>query len=291
MPNAFERGPLALADAAQLADAVPSSSRSVIPAALTPPRRGTGTAAGRRRGPRARRRGSARRSTLDSSAVTSSSASTAGDQRDQLREIIADEVLEQRLGGGGDVAADGDDAVTAHDAQPVALSDGAGRGVRGPYGLGHLAGDDGLGGPAHRQHVGRGVDLGVVGHQRGESLGHRPGRHDAHGLGGERVDLFGDGDDVLVAREQDDVAGVGLFDGGEQLGRRRVEGLAPGDDDLHAEVAEQRARCPSPLLTATTAQVTAGKSTPRRRCRQRPSTRRARPRGWRARRRPPRTGR
>ena len=87
MPNAFERVALALADAAQLADVVAVELAQRDPGCLTPPRRGTDRAVGRRRGPRARPRESARRSTLDSSAVTSASASTAGDQRDQLPRI------------------------------------------------------------------------------------------------------------------------------------------------------------------------------------------------------------
>ena len=285
----LERVTLALADAAQLADvvAVELAERDPGCAHSTPTRYGysgwppvwtSNSTSGKRSAIHARQLGS-----------DLGVGVTAGDQRDQLPRIIH-EVLEQRLGGGGDVATDGDDAVTAHDAQPVARSDVAGRRLRGPYGLGHLSGEHGLGGPAHRQHVGRGVDLGVVGHQRGEPLGHRPGRHDTHGLGGERVDLFGDGDDVLVAREQDDLAGVGLLDGGEQLGRRRVEGLAPGDDDLHAEVAEQRADA---RATADgDGRAGHGRQVdPGHRCRPRPSKRRDRLRGWRARRRPPRTGR
>ena len=58
-------------------------------------------------------------------------------------------------------------------------------------------------------------------------------------LGRQRVDLLGDGDDVLVVGQHDDLVGVDALDRGEQFGRRRVERLPAGDDALHAELPEQ----------------------------------------------------
>ena len=49
------------------------------------------------------------------------------------------------------------------------------------------------------------VCLGVVHDQRGQRLGHRPRRHDDDGLGRQRIDLLGDGDDVLVVRQDHDL--------------------------------------------------------------------------------------
>ena len=88
--------------------------------------------------------------------------------------------------------------------------------------------------------VGVGVDvgLGVVGEQGGEALADAPGGHDAHRLGRLRVDLLGHRDDVLVVRQDHDLVGRAGLDGGEQVGGRRVHGLAAGDDPLHAEAVE-----------------------------------------------------
>ena len=91
----------------------------------------------------------------------------------------------------------------------------------------------------HRGGVLVGRRLGVVHDQRRQRLGHRARRHDEHGLGGERVDLLGDRDDVLVVRQDHDLLGVDVLDRVEQFGRRRVEGLAAGHDALHAKIAEQ----------------------------------------------------
>ena len=55
----------------------------------------------------------------------------------------------------------------------------------------------------------------------------------------ERVDLLGDGDDVLVVRQHDDLVGVDRLDRVEDLRGRRVHRLAAGDHALHAELAEQ----------------------------------------------------
>ena len=128
-----------------------------------------------------------------------------------------------------------------------------------PHRLRDLAGGDRLGGLAHLRRVDLGRRLRVVHHQRGEALGHRARRHDPHRPRRQGVELLGDGDDVLVAGQHDDVVGVDPLDRREQLGRRRVERLAAADDRLHAELGEQL-RDAGPLLTATTAHVTAGSS-------------------------------
>ena len=55
----------------------------------------------------------------------------------------------------------------------------------------------------------------------------------------KRVELLGDRDDVLVVGQHDHLIGVDRLDGGEQLGRRRVERLPTGDHPLHPELPEQ----------------------------------------------------
>ena len=58
-------------------------------------------------------------------------------------------------------------------------------------------------------------------------------------LVGERVDLAGDRDDVLVVREHDHAVGRARLDRLEDLRGRRVHRLTAGDHALHAEAREQ----------------------------------------------------
>ena len=135
----------------------------------------------------------------------------------------------------------------------------------------------------------RGVGLRVVHDERGQRLGHRSRRHDADVLRGQRVDLFGDRDDVLVVRQDHDVVGVDVLDRVEQFGRRRVHRLPTGHDALHAELGEQ---LHEPVAAAHRDDgrraPAAGRRLPAER-RRAAGHRRAR--AWRAPRRPPRTDR
>ncbi len=135
--------------------------------------------------------------------------------------------------------------------------------------------------------VGRGC-VGVVGNERRQRLRHRPGRHDHDRLLGQRLELLGDRDDVLVVRQHDDLVGVDPLDRLEQLRRRRVHRLAAGDDTLHTELGEEFDEA-----TSRTDRHHGGgdrRAAPRQRAR-RARSRPARPRASRAPRRPPRTGR
>ena len=105
------------------------------------------------------------------------------------------------------------------------------------------------------------VRLGIVENECGERCGHRRGRNHSDLLHRQRIELFGDRNDVLVVRQDHHLIGVDGLDCGEELGRRRVERLPTGDDSLHTELPEQLGQAIA-AATATTAHVTAGNPNP-----------------------------
>jgi hypothetical protein len=111
--------------------------------------------------------------------------------------LVAHQALEEAGGGIRQARGDGPDALPG-DAQEVALGDGADVAHARPHRPGDLAGHHVGGGLGHLGHVGVGVGLRVVRHERGEALGDAAGRHHPDHLVGGAVDLLGHGDDVLV---------------------------------------------------------------------------------------------
>ena len=93
--------------------------------------------------------------------------------------------------------------------------------------------DDRLDGPAglrHRADIRCGVHARVEREQRGEALGGVPRRDDRDGALGQRRDLPRRQHDVRIVREQEDLAGLHVADGLEQLAGARVGRLAALDD-------------------------------------------------------------
>ncbi|CAB4608633.1 unannotated protein [freshwater metagenome] len=149
----------------------------------------------------------------------------------------SDQLVEEGRRRTRQIVVDGQDSV-AGDAQPVVLADGAAVTGRIAHRTGDLAGDDLRRSARHCIEIGLGGGSGVVREKRGEPLGDASGGNDADRLGRHRIDLLGDGDDVLVVRQEDDLRCRSGFHRLEELCRRRVHRLTPGDDDLDSEGVE-----------------------------------------------------